>query len=474
MALTLGDFADTVVLIGTDGDDTFATGQNGIALNTDGDLDVTLAPNPLHIEASMGQGNDYFNGRGQGGAGLRFLGPIIADGGVGNDELVGSARADTLTGGDGNDVMRGDDDVDLMYGGSGADNIQGSAGDDVMDGGTGADSFSAGYGNDTMIANDEEADSAFNGGGDIDTLHYDAGLDPAASATENLIPHSPPPPPPPPAGCTYDAATKTVTASLAAGTGGSLVVSGGAIRFGSPAVACGAATTTNTDSITIAGQVGSAEGVAIDQSGGAFAPGATAESSGSSEIEIAVNLGDASDVIYVVGTSGPDAITLGSKGVALNVDADVDVALAAPLPGAATLVGGGGSNTLKAIGGFGAGTVWLGHVTLEAGNDGDTLEGGNGNDMLLGGSGNDVVNGGSGNDTMYGGGGNDSLNGSHGDDDMTGGAGSDSFIGGTGNDVMRADDDVADGSISGGQGTDTAYYDSGIDPVPSAETIIPA
>jgi Ca2+-binding RTX toxin-like protein len=471
IATALGDFADTIVLIGTSGNDTFASGQNGLALNTDGDLDVTLSPNPLHLEAYMGDGNDYFNGRGQGGAGLRFLGPIIADAGTGNDELVGSARADVLTGGDGNDVMRGDDDVDLMYGGPGADNLQGSNGNDLMDGGTGADSFSAGYGNDTMIANDEEADTAFNGGGDTDTLHYDAGIDPSASATEVLVPYSPPPPPPPPAGCTYDAATKTVTASLDAGTSGTLAVSGGAIQFGATPAACGAATTANTDSITISGQAGSTESLTIDQSGGAFAPGATAES-GSSEIEIAVSLGDASDAVTIMGTNGPDAITLGSKGIALNVDTDVDVTFA-QLPSSVTISGLGGPNTLKAVGGFGAGTVWLGQVTLVAGSSGDTLEGGNGNDTLTGGDGNDVLNGGSGNDLVNGGGGNDSLNGSHGDDDLTGGTGADSFTGGTGNDVMRAGDDFADTSISGGAGADTAYYDQGTDPTPSAETQIP-
>ena len=58
---------------------------------------------------------------------------------------------------------------------------------------------------------------------------------------------------------------------------------------------------------------------------------------------------------------------------------------------------------------------------------------------------------------------------------MNGGAGSDSFAGSDGNDMIRADDDEADATISGGAGIDTAYYDAGLDPNPGAvENKIPA
>ena len=49
--------------------------------------------------------------------------------------------------------------------------------------------------------------------------------------------------------------------------------------------------------------------------------------------------------------------------------------------------------------------------------------------------------------------------------------GADSFIGGNGNDTFRAADGVADVSLSGGSGVDTAYFDVGIDPGPSAVEI---
>jgi hypothetical protein len=94
--------------------------------------------------------------------------------------------------------------------------------------------------------------------------------------------------------CAYDASKRTVTAAVTAGGEATLVTAAGEIRFGTTPVACGAATTTNTDSITVTGAGGSDETVTIDQSGGAFGPGATAET-GSPEIEMSVNLGDATD-----------------------------------------------------------------------------------------------------------------------------------------------------------------------------------
>ena len=54
------------------------------------------------------------------------------------------------------------------------------------------------------------------------------------------------------------------------------------------------------------------------------------------------------------------------------------------------------------------------------------------------------------------------------DDELTGGAGVDSFVGSGGNDVFFAVDGVADSLLSGGSGTDTAYYDASLDPTPLA------
>ncbi len=53
--------------------------------------------------------------------------------------------------------------------------------------------------------------------------------------------------------CTYNAGTKAVTATIDPGGDATLVVVGGALHFGATPTACGAATTTNTDSISITG-----------------------------------------------------------------------------------------------------------------------------------------------------------------------------------------------------------------------------
>ena len=160
--------------------------------------------------------------------------------------------------------------------------------------------------------------------------------------------------------------------------------------------------------------------------------------------------------------------------MALNGDNDADVSFDV-LPAAVEIRGNGGVNTIGGRGGDGAGTIFPGRLVLYAGDLGDTLRGGLGNDEIYGGAGADTLEGREGNDTLTGNGGNDSLAGSVGDDTMVGGAGADSFAGSDGNDTIRADDDEADTTISGGGGIDAAYYDLGLDPNPGAvENKIPA
>jgi Ca2+-binding RTX toxin-like protein len=474
LATSLGDFADTLAIIGTSANDVIAPGQNGVAINSDGDLDITVSPSIFHIEINALGGDDFVNGRGQGGAGLHFLGPLTIYGGEGTDELVGSTDPDGLYGEGGNDTINAQDGADVVEGGAGNDFLTASEGNDTIVGGPGADSFSGGYGDDLLDADDGEADVSFNGGPGTDTLYYDLGIDPGSSAVENKIadpgPPPPPPPPPPPGGaCTYTAASKTVTATISSAppATATLTVVGGEIRFGATPAACGGATTANTDTIAVVGASGATQTLVVDQSSGALAPGATAEASGTSEIELNVNLGDAADQVVVIGTAGDDVLAMGAKGLALNGDTDVDVTFS-PLPSSIELVGGGGTNILTARGGYGAGGVFAGSVTLRAGSLGDELTGSNLADLIVGGSGVDTVYGYGGNDTIQGGGGDDKLNGSDGNDDITGGAGADNLNGGNGNDTLRANDGQADTAINGGSGTDTAYYDGALDPGPSA------
>jgi len=261
IATALGDAADTVAIYLTSGDDFVAAGQNGFALNSDGDVDITFSPSAFNLEVYALEGDDYINGRGESGAGLRFLGPTLIDGGLGHESLIrGGAQNDALTGGPGNDRLEGQDGNDVIDGGAGGDYLSSGGGNDVLTGGAGLDTFAAGDDNDVIHADDGEADSSMNGGPGVDTAHYDGGgLDPTPVAVENRIAVTPPPPPPPPPGsCSYDAGSKAVTAQMVAGSEGTLrVVGAGEIHFGAVPSPCGAATTANTNSITIVGGSGS-------------------------------------------------------------------------------------------------------------------------------------------------------------------------------------------------------------------------
>ena len=128
--------------------------------------------------------------------------------------------------------------------------------------------------------------------------------------------------------CVYNPATKTVSAQMSGVA--TLVVQGGAIAFGAVPAPCGAATTTNTDTIDVDGAAGTLDRLVIDQRTGTFTPGATAEFS-MSEIEFDLALGDADDTLIVHGTTGDDELAAGQNGISLNGDGDVDVVVS---PGA--------------------------------------------------------------------------------------------------------------------------------------------
>jgi Ca2+-binding RTX toxin-like protein len=248
------------------------------------------------------------------------------------------------------------------------------------------------------------------------------------------------------------------------------VTGGGAIHFdGSP---CGAATNANTDTIVVTGLVGSTEHLIIDQFNGDLAPGVTDETEvgtpKQSEIEVVVELGDASDEVIVRGSATEQVLVAGHRGVSFNGDSDVDITFD-PLPGSLELVGAdGGPRLLNVRGGFGSGHLFPGPVTLRGGDGDDSLTGSNFADLLFGGAGDDLVHGSQGADAIDGGAGNDRLRGADGDDSIAGGAGADIFNGSYGNDVFDAHDGVADLTLNGGPGVDSAAFDRGLDPPPVA------
>ena len=189
--------------------------------------------------------------------------------------------------------------------------------------------------------------------------------------------------------------------TVSSGGAATLKVAGGSLVFLNPtAQDCGGATTTNTDTITVLGTAGTTESLTLDESGGGFSPGAAVEAAParSSEIEIAVRLGDASDHLTILGTRRDDTISAGTTGVALNGDNDSDVSFDV-LPAAIEIRGNGGVNTIGGRGGDGAGTLFPGRLVLYAGDLGDTLRGGLGDDEIYGGAGADTLEGREANDT---------------------------------------------------------------------------
>jgi Ca2+-binding RTX toxin-like protein len=165
---------------------------------------------------------------------------------------------------------------------------------------------------------------------------------------------------------------------------------------------CGGATMTNTDHVIVDGSPGT-QSVVIS---GRFEPGATAESTGLSEIEFTGNLEADTDMLTIKGTGGNDAITWGTLGVNLNGDDDADVTIGSVEN--RSLLGGDGGDVLSGAGDNTPPGIPMG----QAGND--TLVGGNGNDALDAGDGDDLIglfypSATDGADTMIGGPGSDQM-----------------------------------------------------------------
>ena len=276
--------------------------------------------------------------------------------------------------------------------------------------------------------------------------------------------------------CVYDSTARRVTLSVDAHGTAMLYVLRGRIEvaasgFNGP---CGRATRLNTDLIQVLGTTVGSETVTIDQSTGRFAPGAEDETDASNEIEMTVDLkGTESSFtrehLEVRGVSGNDAISLGSAGIALNRDGDVDLTFTGDMsyyPGEldVTLAGGLGADTVSAQGGFGSGLAATGYRLLTIyGNRQDSYLSTDAANVLKGGNGQDRIDAGYWNaNRIFGYGGNDTIMGSNRSDYLSGGIGNDQIYGDDGDDTIYggAGDDF---SLRGGSGTDVVYGQTGND-----------
>jgi Ca2+-binding RTX toxin-like protein len=274
--------------------------------------------------------------------------------------------------------------------------------------------------------------------------------------------------------CIFDPNTATVTVEVGNGESAVIGRSGDAITLdGSP---CDVATVTNTDAIVVNGTGIPAE-ISLDLVGGAFAPGLTVESDGSSEIEFTINLQAGSPTVRVAGGGGTDDVVVGAGGINLNADepaGDADV-LVNGLP-AIALDGGGGSDVLSVAGGAGTGAPAT--ASVNGGAEGDLLLGGVGGSLFDGGAGTDTIDYAAATSIQadLGGGlvihesgqtdqvtGVENLTGSPGADRITGDGGSNGLRGGAGGDMLAGAG--GDDTLGGQAGIDTADFTGSPNPV---------
>ncbi|MFL2871082.1 MAG: calcium-binding protein, partial [Pirellulaceae bacterium] len=94
---------------------------NTVTIHGDGGNDFIQNAGPGEIEIFGDEGDDLLQA---------ISGTIIAEGGIGNDQLIGFTGNDTLKGNDGNDVITGGGGANTVFGGSGDDQINVTTADD--------------------------------------------------------------------------------------------------------------------------------------------------------------------------------------------------------------------------------------------------------------------------------------------------------------------------------------------------------
>lgn len=449
--------------------DTVYVGADGIAVNTDSRVDITVAGAESYV-FSLGEGNDVFGGQGGFGTGLASSTGVVVYGGAGVDTLTGTDDDDEIYGGDGNDVIAGDAGDDELYGGEGDDTFDeggasnggdvfnGEAGRDtvsyasrtaavtvtmgagttndgeaseaddvladveVVTGGSAADTLTGGTGDDTI--NGGGGDDTIDGGDGDDTLNGGDGDDTITGGDGDDLMHG-------------DAGDDTFDEEDA--DNGSDVMFGDAGEDTVDYSARTAAVTIVQDTVDNDGLSGEGDTVRTD-------------------IEV------------LLGGSANDNFTGGAANNTLDGGAGDD-----------TLNGGGGDDTFlqgdaddgsdTIVGGTGIDLVDYSErtddltVTMDGAAANDGLSGEADNiaadvEMLLAGEGDDTITGNALNNLIEGGDGVDTLNGDAGADELFGGAGDDILNGGAGDDTLDggADDDTYDCGAGDG---DIAFDDGG-------------
>jgi len=376
--------------------------QLEVDVKDDGSPDLTFALTDFDsVDVLAGAGNDTIRvDESHGSLGKQ----LVIDGGPGND---------TITGGSGNDELIGGDGDDVLIGGRGDDTLLMGAGDDVAvwNPGDGDDIIEGQDGNDTLQfngANVNENYGIFANGARVELtrdvanivmdLHGIEEIDVAARggidgfSINSLV----------------GTDLKLLNVDLA-GVPGSGAGDGAAdhLDFGGDS---------STDVVTVGATKGVLE---VD---GLFTKIRVSGADGGSDLVrfFPFMAGEA----HVLGSKGPDTMTVAADGNAVRVDASDLPAIFEMESNNSKLVlfGLGGNDVITA----GNGLAPLVSLEIDGGAGNDTITGGDGNDTLIGGNGNDTIAGGRGDDQIDLGSGNDTAvwNPGDGNDVVEGGSGS--------------------------------------------------
>ncbi len=151
--------AAPLVVNGTAGNDRIDLAQTAThyIVTVNGTANAHLFADVSNIDVKMGDGDDVLI------ATALILG-FYADGGNGNDAMIGGHGADTFLGAAGKDVLYGGPNNDRINGAGGNDKVLGEAGADRVYGGEGNDYIDGGSSNDRIYLNNG-LDTAFGSGG---------------------------------------------------------------------------------------------------------------------------------------------------------------------------------------------------------------------------------------------------------------------------------------------------------------------
>ena len=184
-----------------------------------------------------------------------------------------------------------------------------------------------------------------------------------------------------------------------------------------------------------------------------FAPGATLEPMGKSEIEFDFGVNDRpyEDTLQISGSNKGDRMVAGVNGIAINGDGDADIVDLKVEK--FVFLGKGGRDFLSGGGGNGTGGAFGTGLTIYGNGGDDEIRGTTAEDQLLGSGGDDHMDGAGKGDVVFGNDGADVVLGRRGADELDGMAGRDRLRGHGGIDDLEGGPGIDD--CDGGPGDDT-------------------